>query len=82
MIARYEGRVEDDIPVCESLKNRYQNCVFTRKDGETFTPNYMKAMRYEILMNCDLDFVPPVFIHTLQSGIGGRTRSYINERIA
>lgn len=78
MIARYEGRVGDDIPVCESLKNRYKG----KKGGRITEPNYMKEMRVEILMNCDTDFVSPVFIHTLESGIGGKVRGQINAHLA
>lgn len=78
MIARYEGRVGDDIPVCESLKNRYKG----KKGGRITEPNYIKEMRIEILMNCDTDFVSPVFIHTLESGIGGKVRGQINAHLA
>ena len=42
----------------------------------------MKEMRVEILMNCDTDFVSPVFIHTLESGIGGKVRGQINAHLA
>ena len=73
MIARYEGRAADDIPVCNALKTRYEGEKIQRA---------IKQMRLEILMNIDVKKISPVFVKTLSGGFGGRTKGQINARFA
>ena len=85
MIARYEGRADDNIPTCGSLAMRYATAK-ERKDGSIdWIPSKIKPikqMRYEILMYCDIDSIPFVFIQTLSAGIGGKMKGQINKRFA
>lgn len=81
MIARYEGRVNDCIPTCTTLNMRYAN-VKRMKEGKRTKVSPIREMRYEILMHCDVNSVPEVFVNTLSNGIDGHLKGQINKRFA
>lgn len=69
MIARYEGRSAEDIPVSNATKDRYEG-------GNQNTP-FIKKMRIDILQCCNFTALGDVFVNTLLANIGGMARRNI-----